>query len=255
MCEPVSVAVHACRRAGVQARYNVHSQACIQHTHPDRPRLTPTLPTFLLFVCKDSMDRMISSKEERVCLWTALTNELVVACIILLRLQPLCDRVRLTPHAWMTRSHPCRAPSMSDFAIVLCFCTCSCLSSCFIMFISLTFSNVVILSSRLASSLAFRPCPRILFPTFSFRAVIVAVCPVQPGQKVAILGAGPIGLVAMMVAKAFGASATVITDVSDERLKVATDVRILDFSTFKRSQSWGATRTETCPCKISHQII
>lgn len=36
-----------------------------------------------------------------------------------------------------------------------------------------------------------------------------------------MLGAGPIGLVTMMVAKAFGASTCVVTDVSDERLKVA----------------------------------
>ncbi|CAN0006123.1 unnamed protein product, partial [Laminaria digitata] len=47
---------------------------------------------------------------------------------------------------------------------------------------------------------------------------------VQPGQKVAILGAGPIGLVTMMVAKAFGAAVTVVTDVSEERLKVARDL-------------------------------
>ncbi|CAM9293117.1 unnamed protein product [Pylaiella littoralis] len=47
---------------------------------------------------------------------------------------------------------------------------------------------------------------------------------VEPGQKVAVLGAGPIGLVSMMVAKAFGAAAVVITDVSDERLKVAKDL-------------------------------
>ncbi|CAM9484650.1 unnamed protein product [Scytosiphon promiscuus] len=47
---------------------------------------------------------------------------------------------------------------------------------------------------------------------------------VTPGQKVAILGAGPIGLVTMMVAKAFGAAVTVVTDVSDERLKVAKDL-------------------------------
>lgn len=47
----------------------------------------------------------------------------------------------------------------------------------------------------------------------------------QPGQKVAILGAGPIGLVSMMVAKAFGAAELVVTDVSDERLRVAKEVR------------------------------
>lgn len=46
----------------------------------------------------------------------------------------------------------------------------------------------------------------------------------QPGQKVAILGAGPIGLVTMMVAKAFGAAFTVVTDISDERLQVAKEV-------------------------------
>lgn len=48
----------------------------------------------------------------------------------------------------------------------------------------------------------------------------------QPGQKVAILGAGPIGLVSMMVARAFGAAELVVTDVSDERLKVAKEVRL-----------------------------
>lgn len=42
----------------------------------------------------------------------------------------------------------------------------------------------------------------------------------------AILGAGPIGLVSMMVAKAFGAAELVVTDVSDERLKVAKQVRL-----------------------------
>ena len=57
-------------------------------------------------------------------------------------------------------------------------------------------------------------------------ARIFFVRSLQPGQKVAILGAGPIGLVTMMVAKAFGAAATVVTDVSEERLKVAREVRI-----------------------------
>lgn len=47
----------------------------------------------------------------------------------------------------------------------------------------------------------------------------------QPGYKVAVLGAGPIGLVTMMVAKAFGAAICIVTDVSDDRLKVAKEVR------------------------------
>ncbi|CAN0348042.1 unnamed protein product, partial [Ectocarpus sp. 13 AM-2016] len=46
----------------------------------------------------------------------------------------------------------------------------------------------------------------------------------SPGQKVAILGAGPIGLLSMMVARAFGAAVVVVTDVSDERLKVAKEL-------------------------------
>ncbi|CAN0087047.1 unnamed protein product, partial [Sphacelaria rigidula] len=47
---------------------------------------------------------------------------------------------------------------------------------------------------------------------------------VQPGYKVAVLGAGPIGLVTMMVAKAFGAAICIVTDVSDDRLKVAKEL-------------------------------
>eukprot|EP00612_Vaucheria_litorea_P005096 CAMPEP_0171459648 /NCGR_PEP_ID=MMETSP0945-20130129/4846_1 /TAXON_ID=109269 /ORGANISM="Vaucheria litorea, Strain CCMP2940" /LENGTH=218 /DNA_ID=CAMNT_0011985705 /DNA_START=437 /DNA_END=1093 /DNA_ORIENTATION=- len=44
---------------------------------------------------------------------------------------------------------------------------------------------------------------------------------VQAGMKVAILGAGPIGLVTMLVAKAFGASQVVVTDLSEQRLDIA----------------------------------
>ncbi|CAN0168919.1 unnamed protein product [Ascophyllum nodosum] len=47
---------------------------------------------------------------------------------------------------------------------------------------------------------------------------------VQPGQTVMILGVGPIGLVSLMVAKSFGAAVAVVTDVSDERLKVASEL-------------------------------
>ncbi|KAG5188786.1 sorbitol dehydrogenase [Tribonema minus] len=44
---------------------------------------------------------------------------------------------------------------------------------------------------------------------------------VRPGTLLAVLGAGPIGLVTLLVAKAFGATSIVITDISDERLTVA----------------------------------
>jgi len=44
---------------------------------------------------------------------------------------------------------------------------------------------------------------------------------IKPGDKVAILGAGPIGLVTMLVAKAFGATYVVMTDVQNDRLEVS----------------------------------
>ncbi|KAL3276723.1 hypothetical protein HHI36_012092 [Cryptolaemus montrouzieri] len=44
---------------------------------------------------------------------------------------------------------------------------------------------------------------------------------VQVGSVVLILGAGPIGLVTLLTAKAFGASKVIITDLVDDRLKVA----------------------------------
>ena len=47
---------------------------------------------------------------------------------------------------------------------------------------------------------------------------------IQPGERVAVMGAGPIGLITSMVALAFGASRVVITDVSTTRLQVATKV-------------------------------
>ena len=43
----------------------------------------------------------------------------------------------------------------------------------------------------------------------------------KPGQRVAVMGAGPIGLITLLVAKAYGASATLITDVSPTRLEKA----------------------------------
>ncbi|VDK21558.1 unnamed protein product [Anisakis simplex] len=44
---------------------------------------------------------------------------------------------------------------------------------------------------------------------------------VQIGQKVLILGAGPIGLVNMMTAKAMGASKVLMTDIVEKRLELA----------------------------------
>ena len=41
------------------------------------------------------------------------------------------------------------------------------------------------------------------------------------GKKVLICGAGPIGLVNLLTAKAMGASEIVITDIMDNRLEVA----------------------------------
>ncbi|CEP03158.1 hypothetical protein PBRA_002918 [Plasmodiophora brassicae] len=43
----------------------------------------------------------------------------------------------------------------------------------------------------------------------------------QPGQTVAVFGAGPIGLVSMIAAFAFGAVRVIVTDISDERLEFA----------------------------------
>ena len=45
----------------------------------------------------------------------------------------------------------------------------------------------------------------------------------RPGMKAAVMGAGPIGLITMLVAKAFGASRVVMTDVDARRLQVGKD--------------------------------
>ncbi|PRW59528.1 Sorbitol dehydrogenase [Chlorella sorokiniana] len=44
---------------------------------------------------------------------------------------------------------------------------------------------------------------------------------VQPGKKVAIMGAGPIGLVTLLAAKAFGADSVAITDLKQPNLELA----------------------------------
>ena len=46
----------------------------------------------------------------------------------------------------------------------------------------------------------------------------------RPGQRVAVMGAGPIGLITLLVAKAYGASAALITDVSTSRLDKAKQI-------------------------------
>jgi len=46
----------------------------------------------------------------------------------------------------------------------------------------------------------------------------------KPGQRVAVMGAGPIGLITLLVAKAYGASAALITDVSTVRLEKAKSI-------------------------------
>lgn len=55
----------------------------------------------------------------------------------------------------------------------------------------------------------------------------VELAQVRPGDTVAILGAGPIGLLSLRVAKAAGASRVIISDLAEHRLELAT--------------AWGAT--------------
>ena len=44
---------------------------------------------------------------------------------------------------------------------------------------------------------------------------------VTPGKKVAILGAGPVGLITAVAAKGFGASRIAITDIREDNLPIA----------------------------------
>lgn len=50
---------------------------------------------------------------------------------------------------------------------------------------------------------------------------IVNLAPVKPGQSVVVYGAGPVGLLCMAVAKAFGAARVIAVDVNNERLDFA----------------------------------
>jgi len=47
---------------------------------------------------------------------------------------------------------------------------------------------------------------------------------VTVGKSVLVLGAGPIGLVSMMCARAYGAARVVVTDIADNRLRVAKEL-------------------------------
>jgi len=47
---------------------------------------------------------------------------------------------------------------------------------------------------------------------------------VGPNTKILILGAGPIGLVTLLTAHAFGSPKVIIADISPERLKVAQEL-------------------------------
>jgi L-iditol 2-dehydrogenase len=47
---------------------------------------------------------------------------------------------------------------------------------------------------------------------------------IGPNTKILIMGAGPIGLVTMLAAHAFGSPKVIIADISPERLKVAAEL-------------------------------
>ena len=60
---------------------------------------------------------------------------------------------------------------------------------------------------------------------------VVRLAPVTPGQSVVVYGAGPVGLLCMAVAKAFGAVKVIAVDVNAERLQFAGEFAAT--STFK----------------------
>ncbi|KAH9551123.1 hypothetical protein CY35_10G106900 [Sphagnum magellanicum] len=83
---------------------------------------------------------------------------------------------------------------------------------------------------------------------------------VGPPTKVLILGAGPIGLVTMLAAHAFGSPKVVVADISPERLKVAkelganatvlvsTDVKDVDKEVTALQEAMGGRIDVTCDC-------
>lgn len=63
------------------------------------------------------------------------------------------------------------------------------------------------------------------------------------GQKIAVLGAGPIGILLAQTAKAMGAAQVMITDVSDYRLKLAKECGA-DFAVNTRDKDFGQALVE-----------
>ncbi len=72
----------------------------------------------------------------------------------------------------------------------------------------------------------------------------VELAQVRPGEAVAILGAGPIGLLSLRVARAAGASQVIISDLAEQRLEIA--------------KEWGATHAvspaETDVAELSREL-
>ncbi|EFN83387.1 sorbitol dehydrogenase [Harpegnathos saltator] len=64
------------------------------------------------------------------------------------------------------------------------------------------------------------------------------------GSKVLILGAGPIGLVTLLVAKAMGASKVVITDIIENRLKIAKKLGADDTYLVQKDKSESETMAD-----------
>lgn len=60
-----------------------------------------------------------------------------------------------------------------------------------------------------------------LIEPLSVAVHIVRRAPVSAGQNVVVFGAGPVGLLCMAVAKAFGATSIVAADINEERLRFA----------------------------------
>ena len=56
------------------------------------------------------------------------------------------------------------------------------------------------------------------------------MCEIQDGDIIAVIGAGPVGLCAMMSAKLFGAKKIIAIDIDDERLKIAHNENLADYT-------------------------
>lgn len=54
------------------------------------------------------------------------------------------------------------------------------------------------------------------------------LCEIKPGDTIAVIGAGPVGLCAMSCARLFGAARIIALDIQDERLKLAVEQGLAD---------------------------